>query len=55
MRNLVVRHRNSGYTTTICTYDEDIRHWDVVEINGKKIVNTTRYSKIEFDFMGEIG
>jgi hypothetical protein len=52
MRNLVVRHRNSGYTTTICTYDEDITHWYVVEIKGKKIVDTTCYSKIDFDFMG---
>jgi hypothetical protein len=52
MRNLVVRHRNSGYTTTICTYAEDIRHWYAVEIKGKKIVDRTRYSKIEFDFMG---
>jgi hypothetical protein len=52
MRNLVVRHRNSGYTTTICRYDEGIRHWYGVEIKGKKVVDTKRYSKIEFDFMG---
>jgi hypothetical protein len=52
MRDLVVRLRNSGHTTTICTYDEDIRCWYAVEIKSRKIVDTTHYSKIEFDFMG---
>ena len=54
MRNLVVRSRNSGYTTTICTVDEDNRYWYAIETKGKKIVDRTRYSKVDFDCMGEI-
>ena len=54
MRNLVVRRRNSGYTTTICTVDEDNRYWYAIETKGKKIVVRTRYSKVDFDYMGEI-
>jgi hypothetical protein len=53
MRNLVIRHRNSGYTTTICPFHENSRYWYVVETKGKKVVETLRYSKIDFDFMGE--
>ena len=48
MRNLVVRSRNSGYTTTICTVDEDNRYWYVNEIcdNG---VETLRYPKSSWE------
>ena len=53
MRNLVLRHRNSGYATTICPFDEDNQYWYTVEIKGKKNVETLRYSKHEFDFIGE--
>jgi hypothetical protein len=53
MKGLVVRHRGSGYTRTIIPFDEDHEYWYVTEIQGKKIVETLRYSKREFDFMGE--
>ena len=53
MKGLVVRHRTSGYTRTIIPFDEDYEYWYATEIKGKKIVETLRYSKREFDFMGE--
>jgi hypothetical protein len=53
MKGLVVRHRGSGYTRTIIPFDEDHEYWYVTEIQGKKIVEILRYSKREFDFMGE--
>jgi hypothetical protein len=53
MKGLVVRHRKSGYTKTILPFHEDHKYWYVTEIQGKKIVETLRYSKREFDFMGE--
>ena len=53
MKGLVVRHRRSGYTKTIFLFDEDHEYWYVNEIQDKKIVETLRYSKREFDFMGE--
>lgn len=42
-----------GYTTTICPFDEDYEHWYVIETRGKEMVDTRRYSKIDFDLMGE--
>ena len=53
MKSLVIRHRNSGYTTTIFPFDEDSKYWYATETKGKRIVETLRYSKLEFDFMGE--
>ena len=53
MKGLVVRHRKSGYTKTILPFDEDREYWYVTEIQDKTIVETLRYSKREFDFMGE--
>jgi hypothetical protein len=53
MKTLLVRHRKLGYTTTICPFDEDYKHWYVIETRGKKMVDTRRYSKIDFDLMGE--
>lgn len=51
MKGLVVRNRRSGYTRTIIPFDEDHEYWYATEIKGKKIVETLRYSKREFDFM----
>jgi hypothetical protein len=53
MRTLVIRHRNSGYTTTIRPFDEDTKYWYAIETKGKKIMETLRYSKLDFDYMGE--
>ena len=53
VRTLVIRHRKSGYTTTICPFDEDSKYWYAIETKGKKILDTLRYSKLDFDFMGE--
>jgi hypothetical protein len=50
---LVVRHRRSGYARTIIPFDEDHEYWYVTEIQGKKVVEILRYSKREFDLMGE--
>ena len=54
MKTLVVRHRKLGYTTTICPFDEDHKYWYVIDTRGKKLIDTLHYSKIDFDFMGEI-
>lgn len=53
MKTFVIRHRNSGYTTMICPFDEDSKYWYAIETRGRKIVDTQRYSKLDFDFMGE--
>jgi hypothetical protein len=53
MKAIVVRHRNSGYCTTITPLAEDSRYWYVLETKGKNILDALRYSKIDFDFMGE--
>jgi hypothetical protein len=53
MKGIVVRHRNSGYTTLITPDAEDSKYWYVFETKGKNILNALRYSKIDFDFMGE--
>jgi hypothetical protein len=53
MKGLVVRHRKSGYMKTILPFDEDREYWYATEIQDKKVVETLRYSKREFDFMGE--
>jgi hypothetical protein len=53
MKGLVVRHRRSGYARTIIPFDEDHEYWYVTEIQGKKVVEILRYSKREFDLMGE--
>jgi hypothetical protein len=53
MESIVVRHGDSGYTTLITPLVEDSKHWYVVETKGKNISDTPRYSKTDFDFMGE--
>jgi hypothetical protein len=53
MKPIVVRHRNSGYTTLITPLAEDSEYWYVLETKGKNILDALRYSKIDFDFMGE--
>jgi hypothetical protein len=53
MKSIVVRHRNSGYCTTITPLAEDSKHWYVLKTKGKDISDTLRYSKTDFDFMGE--
>ena len=53
MKRIVVRHRNSGYTTLITPLTEDSQYWYVLETKGKDVLNALRYSKIDFDFMGE--
>jgi hypothetical protein len=53
MKTIVVRHRNSGYSTTITPLAEDSKYWYVLEIKGKNILDALRYAKIDFDFMGE--
>ncbi len=55
MKSIVVRHRNSGYTTLITPHAEDSKYWYVLETKGKgkKILDALRYSKTDFDFMGE--
>lgn len=53
MKTLVVRNRNSGYSTTITPLAEDSQYWYVIEERGKKDLDTLRYAKTDFDFMGE--
>jgi hypothetical protein len=53
MISIVVRHRNSGYTTLITPLAEDSKDWYVLETKGKKVSDALRYSKTDFDFMGE--
>jgi hypothetical protein len=53
MKTIVVRHRNSGYSTTITPLAEDSKYWYVLETKGKNILDALRYTKIDFDFMGE--
>jgi hypothetical protein len=53
MKAIVVRHRNSGYCTTITPLAEDSRYWYVLKTKGKSILDALRYAKIDFDFMGE--
>ena len=53
MKNIVVRHRNSGYTTLITPLVEDPKYWYALETNGKDVTDALRYSKLDFDFMGE--
>ena len=53
MKAIVVRHRNSGYTTLITPLAEDSEYWYVHETKGKNMSDALRYSKIDFDFMGE--
>ena len=40
VRTLVIRHRKSGYTTTICPFDEDSKYWYAIETKCKKILDT---------------
>ena len=54
MRNFVIRHRNTGYTTTICTVDEDRRYWYAVETRVKKFQTRGVIQNLDFDYMGEI-
>jgi hypothetical protein len=53
MKPIVVRNRNSGYTRLISPLAEDSKYWYVFETKGKDILDALRYSKIDFDFMGE--
>ena len=53
MKTIVVRHRNSGYSTTITPLAEDSKYWYLIETTGKNILDDLRYAKIDFDFMGE--
>lgn len=53
MKPIVVRHRNSGFTTLITPLAEDSKNWYVLETNGKDVLDALRYSKMDFDFMGE--
>jgi hypothetical protein len=53
MKTIVVRHRNSGHSTTITPLAEDSKYWYVIETKGKNISDALRYAKIDFDFMGE--
>jgi hypothetical protein len=54
MKSIVVRHRNSVYTTLITPLAEDSKYWYVLEIEGEgNVLDALRYSKIDFDFMGE--
>jgi hypothetical protein len=40
MKTLVVRNRNSGYSTTITPLVEDSKYWYVIEERGKKVLDT---------------
>jgi hypothetical protein len=53
MKSIVVRHGNSGYTTLITPLAEDSKYWYTLEKKGKNVTDTLRYSKIDFDLMGE--
>ena len=53
MKTFVVRHRNSGYSTTITPLAEDSKYWYVIDERGKKVLDTLRYAKTDFDLMGE--
>ena len=43
----------SGYSTTITPFTEDSKYWYVLETSGKNALDALRYSKTDFDFMGE--
>ena len=53
MKSIVIRHRNSGYTTLITPLAEDSIYWYTLETKGKSVTDALSYSKIGFDFMGE--
>ena len=53
MKTIVVRHRNLGYSTTITPLAEDSKYWYVPETKGRNIIDALRYSKTDFDYMGE--
>jgi hypothetical protein len=53
MKGLIVRYRKSDYTKTIFPFDEDREYWYVTEFVDKTIPETLRYSKRQFDFIGE--
>jgi hypothetical protein len=53
MRGLIVRYRKSDYTKTIFPFDEDREYWYVTEFVDKTIPETLRYSKRQFDLIGE--
>jgi hypothetical protein len=37
MKDIVVRYRNSGYTTLITPLGEDSEYWYTLETNGKNV------------------
>ena len=49
METIVIEHRKSGYRTAIRPFNEDVKHWYVIETRG----SFGRYPKGEFDFVGE--
>ena len=53
LRLIVIRHRKTGYTTSITPYKEDLEYWYVIEIKNSDLSDTLKYSKVEFDLMGE--
>jgi hypothetical protein len=53
LKAIVLRHRNSGYTISITPYKEDSEYWYVIKHKGGDILNTNRYSKVDYDSMGE--
>jgi hypothetical protein len=53
LKDIVLRHRNSGYTITITPYKEDSKYWYVVESINGDISNTDWYSKLDFDFISK--
>jgi hypothetical protein len=53
IRSVVLRDRKSGYTITITPYKEDYEYWYVIENKDGDISDTLRYSKVDFDLMGE--
>jgi hypothetical protein len=53
LREIILRHRKSGYTITITPYKEDSEYWYVTENLNGDISNTLWYSKVDFDLMGE--
>jgi hypothetical protein len=53
LREIVLRHRKSGYCILITPYKEDSEYWYVLEDLNGDILNTIWYSKVDFDLMGE--
>ena len=53
LREIVLRHRKSGYCVLATSYREYSEYWYVLKNLDGDILNTIWYSKVDFDLIGE--